>query len=128
VIRGKEAVDRDWHVYLRSRLPVVTRHGRALAAANGALLLVGVGSRAFRQLECTGVLEVLGPGNVIHTASLHGESLLEAWSAARRQLGGELAEGDLPWSPAFAARSRPLRSHARHLERQTRTSPRYRDE
>lgn len=87
-------------------LGVLVRYSRALAAQDGVLLLVGVSDRAFGQLERTRVLQALGRENVFRAQSLYGESLLEAWSAARRTLGPELTESETRGVPVLDAKGR----------------------
>ena len=61
---------------------VIAGYARALQANGGQLLLVGASEHVVRQLRRTGVLDVLGAGNVFAATSRDGEAFLLANAAA----------------------------------------------
>lgn len=65
---------------------LLDRYAKSLQAGEGQLMLVGIGSQVYTQLERTGVLDDIGRDNVLRAQPQLGSSLFTAYAAAEAWL------------------------------------------
>ena len=74
-------------------LELVRRYGREISAADGRLMLAGVGPELLDQLERTGLIDVLGKDNVLRAHATVGASLEAATRHAEEWLSEQADSG-----------------------------------
>jgi SulP family sulfate permease len=75
---------------------VLKRYADGLQRNGGRLMLAGVDPRLFRQLERTGMVELLGTDNIFWQRPQLGASMNEAVGAARNRLERATARAPAP--------------------------------
>jgi SulP family sulfate permease len=90
-------------------LQVLDRYAADLAKQESKLMLASVSAAVRTQLDQTGVMRRIGRENVFTTTDRIGESVLEAFYAADRWLGGQAPRQDDYFQARRSDRERPGR-------------------